>query len=86
MIRDRTASSRARSTTAARRRSTRSACKVGDDAFFAGAQLWLSRYDDSAATADDFQDVFEEVSGQDLDVFFRTWLFDQVKPPGTWTS
>lgn len=59
--------------------------QVGDDAFFAGARLWLSRYDDSAATADDFQAVFEEVSGQDLDGFFQTWLFDQVKPPDTWT-
>lgn len=60
--------------------------QVGDEAFFAGAQLWLSRYDDSAATAEDFQAVFEEVSGQDLGEFFRTWLFDQVKPPATWTT
>ncbi len=58
--------------------------EVGDEAFFAGARLWLERYDDSAATADDFQAVYEEVSGEDLDDFFEIWLFDQVKPPATW--
>ncbi len=28
---------------------------------------------------------FEEVSGEDLDDFFQIWLYDQVKPPATWT-
>jgi aminopeptidase N len=59
--------------------------EVGDAAFYKGAQLWLERYDDSSATTEDFQAVFEEVSGQDLDDFFDTWLRDQVKPPDTWT-
>ncbi len=57
--------------------------KVGDDAFFAGAQLWLARYDDSDATTEDFQAVYEEVSGQDLTTFFNVWLRDPVKPT-TW--
>lgn len=59
--------------------------EVGDEAFFAGAKLWVERYDDSTGSAADFQGIFEEVGGQDLDVFFQTWLFDQVKPPATWT-
>ncbi|MGW4929286.1 M1 family metallopeptidase [Agromyces sp. NPDC004153] len=59
--------------------------EVGDDAFFEGAQLWLDRYDDSTGSAEDFQAVYEEVSGQDLDDFFQTWLYDQEKPPTTWT-
>lgn len=59
--------------------------ELGDEAFFAGSRLWLERYDDSAGTAEDFQAVFEEVSGEDLDAFFQTWLSDQVKPPATWT-
>lgn len=59
--------------------------EVGDESFFAATQLWLERYDDSAGTAEDFQAVFEEVSGEDLDTFFQTWLYDQVKPPATWT-
>ena len=54
--------------------------KVGDSAFFAGAQEWVSRYDDSAATTEDFQAVYEEVSGQELDAFFDIWLRNPVKP------
>jgi len=59
--------------------------EVGDDAFFAGARLWVERFNDSTATSEDFQAVYEEVSGKDLDAFFQIWLWDQVKPPGTWT-
>jgi aminopeptidase N len=60
--------------------------EVGDDAFFEAARLWVERYNDSAGTSDDFQAVYEEVSGQDLDDFFQIWLWDQVKPPATWTQ
>jgi aminopeptidase N len=59
--------------------------EVGDDAFFAGARLWLERYNDSSGTSEDFQAVYEEVTGEDLDWFFQIWLWDQVKPPATWT-
>ncbi len=83
--RARSGCSRTRSTTAAPAPCTRSALEVGDEAFFAGTQLWLERYDDSAGTAEDFQAVFEEVSGEDLDAFFQIWLYDQAKPPATWT-
>jgi len=54
--------------------------EVGDEAFFEGAQLWLERFDDSTGSAEDFQKVYEEVSGQDLDAFFQAWLYGQVKP------
>ncbi|WP_240644247.1 M1 family metallopeptidase [Antribacter gilvus] len=54
--------------------------EVGDEAFFAGARLWLERYAGSAATAEDFQAVYEEASGQDLDGFFDAWLYGPVKP------
>ncbi|WP_400997593.1 M1 family metallopeptidase [Agromyces sp. GXQ0307] len=60
--------------------------ELGDTAFFEGAQLWLDRYDDSAGTSEDFQEVYEEVSGEDLDEFFQIWLYDQVKPPADWTT
>ena len=36
-------------------------------------------------TSEDFQAVYEEVSGMDLDGFFQIWLRDPVKPPATWT-
>jgi aminopeptidase N len=60
--------------------------EVGDQAFFAGTRLWLQRYDDSAGTAEDFQALFEEASGRDLDDFFDIWLRGQAKPPATWTT
>ncbi|MDR6417286.1 M1 family metallopeptidase [Pseudarthrobacter sulfonivorans] len=54
--------------------------KVGDEAFFEGAGLWLTRYDDSSATTGDFQAVMEEASGEELDNFFNTWLRAPVRP------
>lgn len=59
--------------------------EVGDEAFFAGARLWVERFNDSTGTSEDFQAVYEEVSGTDLDAFFQIWLRDMVKPPATWT-
>ena len=39
-----------------------------------------SQYDDSTATTEDFEAVYEEVSGQELDEFFDIWVRDPVKP------
>ena len=49
----------------------------------AAAQEWLERYDDSTGTTEDFEAVYEEVSGQDLDSFFDVWLRTPSKPT-TW--
>jgi len=54
--------------------------QIGDDAFFAGARLWLTRYNDSAATTEDFEAVMEEASGQQLGRFFDDWLRDGDRP------
>ena len=54
--------------------------QIGDDAFFAGSREWLTRYDDSTATTEDFQSVFEEASGQDLGSFFDVWVHTPTKP------
>ena len=59
--------------------------EVGDAAFFDGARLWLERFNDSTATSEDFQAVYEEASGEDLDEFFQIWLHNAEKPPATWT-
>ena len=48
--------------------------EVGDEAFFEGAQMWLKKYNDGTGTTEDFEAVYEKVSGQDLDAFFDTWL------------
>jgi aminopeptidase N len=54
--------------------------EVGDEAFYAAAREWLVRYDDSTGTTEDFEAVFEEVSGQDLGTFFDVWLRTPSKP------
>ncbi|WP_233199955.1 M1 family metallopeptidase [Cryobacterium sp. N22] len=54
--------------------------EIGDDAFFAGARLWLTRYNDSTATTEDFEAVMEESSGQQLDTFFDDWLREGDRP------
>ncbi|HEX6262432.1 MAG TPA: M1 family metallopeptidase [Actinomycetota bacterium] len=55
--------------------------EVGDEAFFDAAREWLTRHDDGTGTTEDFQAIHEEVSGQDLDGFFDTWLRTPSKPP-----
>jgi aminopeptidase N len=54
--------------------------EVGDAAFLDAASLWLTRYDDATGTTDDFQAVYEEVSGQDLGAFFDAWVWTPSKP------
>jgi aminopeptidase N len=54
--------------------------KVGDPVFYEGARLWLERFHDSTGTSEDFEAVYEEVSGQDLTEFFNVWLREPVKP------
>ena len=54
--------------------------KIGDRAFFAGTRLWLQRYRNGEASTDDFQQVFEKASRQDLSDFFDAWVRRPVKP------
>ncbi|MGA9278920.1 M1 family aminopeptidase [Ilumatobacter sp.] len=54
--------------------------EVGDDDFFAAAREWVQRYDDADGTTDDFEAVYEDVSGQDLSEFFDVWLRTAAKP------
>ena len=44
------------------------------------AREWLTRYDDSTATTDDFEALFEDVSGEDLTTFFDVWVRTPSKP------
>jgi aminopeptidase N len=57
--------------------------KIGDVDFMAGAREWVSRYDDGTARTADFEALYEEVSGEDLDEFFDVWLHTGEKPT-TW--
>jgi aminopeptidase N len=54
--------------------------EVGDEAFYAATQEWLVRFDDSTGTTEDFETVYEEVSGQDLGTFFDVWVRTPTKP------
>ena len=57
--------------------------KIGDDAFFELAQTWVERFGGGTASTQDFADLSEEISGQDLDAFFEVWLYTPEKPV-TW--
>ncbi len=59
--------------------STRCA-RLGDEEFFAGVREWLRSFEAGTATTEDFIDVYEDVSGQDLGGFFDVWLREPVKP------
>lgn len=48
---------------------------VGDENFFTILRTYTSRFARSNVTTQDFIDVAEEVSGQDLEDFFEYWLF-----------
>ncbi len=54
--------------------------RLGDETFFALLQEWAARYRHGNATTGDFIALAEEVSGEDLDAFFRDWLFAPWTP------
>ncbi|WP_231556319.1 M1 family metallopeptidase [Cryobacterium sp. MLB-32] len=54
--------------------------KIGDDAFFAGARMWLTQYKDSSATTENFEAVMEKSSGRQLHTFFNDWLREGDRP------
>jgi len=54
--------------------------KVGSRTFFRIARQWVSRYDDSTATTEDFEALATEISGQDLEAFFDVWVHTTGKP------
>lgn len=54
--------------------------QVGDSTFFQGIRRYYNRYKGSNALTDDFRKVMEEVSGQNLEGFFRQWLYETPVP------
>jgi aminopeptidase N len=48
--------------------------EMGDDAFFAGLRLYITRYGGDTASQAEFQAVMEEAAGRSLDTFFAEWL------------
>ena len=54
--------------------------KVGDTKFFNILQTYFKRYTNSHANSVDFEAVATEVSGENLDDFFKAWLEDKLIP------
>ncbi|WP_138758077.1 M1 family metallopeptidase [Modestobacter altitudinis] len=54
--------------------------QVGDELFATIVREWTARHAGEAVTTADFIALAEEVSGQQLDELFQTWLFTPGKP------
>ena len=54
--------------------------RVGDDGFFAILTEFHSRFSGGTATTEDFVDVAEEISGENLSDLFEAWLFAAEVP------
>jgi hypothetical protein len=51
-----------------------------DNKFFQTLRTFQQTYKDSVATADDFKEIAEDVSGKDLSNFFNQWYYGQGYP------
>jgi aminopeptidase N len=54
--------------------------RVGDDVFFTILRTWTARFHNGNATTEDFVALAEEISGEQLDDFFESWLFNPALP------
>jgi aminopeptidase N len=54
--------------------------KIGDDAFFRILRRWYAENKYGNVTTADFVALSEQVSGQQLDQFFKVWLYMPAKP------
>ena len=53
---------------------------VGDDEFFESIQEYGNRYRFKSAVTEQFQEVIEEISGEDLNYFFQRWIYGELYP------
>ena len=54
--------------------------RVGDEAFFTILRTWTARFHNGNATTEDFLTLAEEISGEQLDHFFESWLYEPSLP------
>jgi aminopeptidase N len=57
--------------------------KIGDDAFFRILRNWTAEHAHANGTTEQFIDLAQRISGQDLSAFFQAWLYTTTKPT-TW--
>jgi aminopeptidase N len=58
--------------------------QLGDEVFWKGIRIYYQTYKDANAMSVDFQNVMEQVSGQDLKPFFDQWLYVKGYPELKW--
>ncbi len=56
--------------------------EIGDEDFFDLLKEWISSQSGGNVTTAEFQALAEQVSGEDLDAFFQTWLFTPSQADG----
>jgi aminopeptidase N len=54
--------------------------RMGDEAFWAGIQAYYRAHMNGTATTDDFRRAMEQASGENLEAFFRQWLYQGGNP------
>ena len=54
--------------------------RMGDEAFWAGIQAYYAAHMNGSATTDDFRRAMEQASGENLEAFFRQWLYQGGNP------
>ena len=54
--------------------------KIGNDDFFELLQTWFSTYHNGNVVTAEFQDMAEQISGQNLDQFFQQWIYSRGIP------
>jgi aminopeptidase N len=54
--------------------------QVGDSLFFEGVRRYYHTWKDRNALTENFQKAMEETSGQNLEMFFRQWLYQTPIP------
>lgn len=61
--------------------------KVGDELFWEGIRAYYNKFQYSNALTEDLKEVFEGLSGEDLDQFFKQWIYTPGQPEVefTWT-
>ncbi len=57
--------------------------RLGEAAFWELVQTWTTQYADDNGSTEEFRDLAEEVSGEDLGGFFDAWLFSGERPAPT---
>ena len=55
---------------------------VGERDFFRILRVWAQSREGDNVTTDEFIALAERISGEQLDAFFKTWLFTAEKPAG----